>query len=119
MKEENMKERETIVIDGKSYDVDVNFGMLLDFEEMSGKNIFEEDFSGMKSRLALVLSAMKSGGYRGSDDILTKSKDWRGILGAYTKVMEMVTAFFKVPDIVQREEVDESHVDADEKNLGN
>lgn len=98
-----MKQKE-ITINGKNYPIVFNMKTMMNFEEITGKSFFEENFSKIKERIALVLAAVLSANPEATltVDEMIEAKDFKSlqeILAAYSDVMNLTGAFFMVPAI--------------------
>lgn len=98
-----------ITIDGKEYPVEFNMSTLIAFEQTAGHSFFADQFNTMYSRILLVFAAMFAVDDSIEMTVLTKSKDFRGIISAYSEVEKMALDFFKVPEVVKDAEQQESH----------
>lgn len=97
-----------ITIDGKDYPVIFDMSTLIAFEQTAGHSFFADQFNTMYSRILLVFAAMFAADESVEISILTKSKDFRGIISAYAEVEKMALEFFKVPEVVKDSEQQES-----------
>lgn len=93
-----------ITINGKKYAIVFNMKTMLNFEEITGKSFFEENFAKIKERIALVLAAVLSANPEATltVDEMIEAKDFNAlqeILAAYSDVMNLTGAFFMVPAI--------------------
>ena len=96
--------KKEITINGKTYPVVFNMKTILGFEEISGKSFFNEDFSMLRERIALVTAAVISADSNAElsiDNLIEADtlKQVQEILAAYTVVTEMATDFFKTPEV--------------------
>ena len=93
---------------------------ILNFEEISNKSFFGEDFNKLKDRIALIISAVLAAD---KDTSLTIEEMIQAdrfsvvqeVFTAYAIVMELANEFFKIPSV---EPNDEKPVD-DEDNAKN
>lgn len=112
-----MKQKE-ITINGKNYPIVFNMKTMMNFEEITGKSFFDENFEKLKERIALVLAAVLSAN---ADATLTvgeiiASKDFAAlqeILAAYNEVMVIAGEFFKVPEIEKEKNPKPKEADPD------
>lgn len=108
-----------ITIDGKEYPVIFNMSTLIAFEQTAGHSFFADQFNTMYSRILLVFAAMFAADESIEVSILTKSKDFRGIMSAYAEVEKMALEFFKVPEVVKDSEQQESQDNKDKTDTKN
>ena len=98
-----MKQKE-ITINGKKYAIVFNMKTMVNFEEITGKSFFEENFTKIKDRIALVFAAVLSANHETTltEDEKIEAKDFKAlqdIIAAYSDVMNLTGVFFMVPDI--------------------
>ena len=108
-----------ITIDGKEYPVEFNMSTLIAFEATAGHSFFADQFNTMYSRILLVFAAMFAVDDSIEMTVLTKSKDFRGIISAYSEVEKMALDFFKVPEVVKDAEQQESQDKKDKTDTKN
>lgn len=105
-------EQKEITINGRKYPVVFTMDTLMNFEEIVSKSFFESDFKTLKDRMALVIAAVITADSktsltidecRGNGDLAAVQQ----IIQAYTVVMELSAAFFKVPEVVAKAEAEE------------
>ena len=98
-----MKTKE-ITIGRKAYPVAFSMKTMLNYEEISGKSFFGEDFAHLKERIALIMSAALTADENTTltVDELMNGDDWekvKDILAAYNTVMELCGEFMKIPAV--------------------
>ena len=98
-----------ITINGQSYPIVFNMQTILNFEEISNKSFFGEDFNKLKDRIALIISAVLAANKDTSltiEDMIQTDRFsvMQEIFTAYAIVMELANEFFKVPAVEPKDE---------------
>lgn len=113
-----MQQKE-ITINGKQYPVAFNMKAIINYEEFSqGESFFGETFTQIKSRIALILSAVLAADEDTDltvEDLL-KGNTWeevQAVITAYNTIMEMIGEFFHIPEV---EKTDDEQADEEERN---
>ena len=70
---------------------------MLNYEEISGKSFFGEDFAHLKERIALIMSAALT-----ADENTTLTVE--ELMAAYNIVMELCAEFMKIPAVEPKPE---------------
>ena len=94
---------------GKTYPVVFTLKTMMNFEEITGKSFFGENFETMKSRIALIISAIIAADPNTDITVeqLTNADTWdvtQEIINAYVTVMELSAKFFKLPEVEPKDE---------------
>jgi hypothetical protein len=115
-----MKTKE-ITINGKNYAIVFNVKTMMNFEEISGKSFFGEDFSHLKERIAIIIAAVLSANEKVTltvEEIIEgeEYKSLQEIFAAYRAVMELAGEFFQVPEIEKQNEPELKEDDDKPKN---
>ena len=117
-----MQQKE-ITIGGKQYPIVFTLKTMMNFEEITGKSFFNENFETMKSRIALIISAIIAAD--ADTDItveqLANAETWEAaqeIINAYVAVMELSAKFFNIPEVEPKDEkpADETEDEEQQKN---
>ena len=114
----NQKE---ITIQGKQYPVVVDMQTIMNYEEVTNcKSFFTEEFTTLKSRIALIIAAVITADEKTdlTVEAITGEKDIQAvqeIIAAYAVVMQLVGEFFKVPEIEPKDEKPEETAEEEEQ----
>jgi hypothetical protein len=109
--------QKVITINGKTYPVAFNMKAIMNYEELNkGQSFFGENFTQMKPRIALIISAVLAAD---EDTDLTveellKGETWeevQAVITAYNTIMEMIGEFFHIPEV---EKSDDDQTDEEE-----
>lgn len=110
-----MKQKE-VTISGKTYPVVFNMKTITGFEEIVNHSFFDDDFTKMASRMAIVLAAIfsadKDADIEAKD--MLNAENWeivKDIIEAYTVVMNIAHEFFKVPESEKQEDKPEEETE--------
>ena len=100
-------EKKEITINGKIYPVAFNLKTMMNFEEISGKTFFGEEFTHIKERIALIISAALAADEKTSltADELIGAQDVKvvqDIMAACKIIMDMAGKFFHIPEIEKK-----------------
>ena len=98
-----------ITINGQNYPIVFNMQTILNFEEISNKSFFGEDFNKLKDRIALIISAVLAADKNTTltiDEMIQTDSFAvvQEVFTAYAIVMELANEFFKVPDVEPKDE---------------
>ncbi|MBR2556101.1 MAG: hypothetical protein IKK92_10635 [Prevotella sp.] len=99
--------KKEITIGGKTFPVVFNMKTIMNYEEVTnGKSFFDEKFTTLKSRIALIISAALSADEKTTLTVeeLTGNQDLKAvqeIINAQAVIMPLVTDFFDIPKIVE------------------
>lgn len=113
-----------ITLHGKQYPVIFDLQTIMNFEEITGHSIFGDNLSTMKSRIAIIMSAVLSADEKTDITIeaIVGDKDWqtaKDIIAAYVTIDALATEFFKIPDIEkQADEAEQPETTDEEKEDG-
>lgn len=110
-----------ITINGKQYPVEFNMQTIISFEEIASKSFFTSTLDKTLERAALILAAVMTADKKTTltiEDILGKfdMKAVTDIINATTILMPMVKDFFKIPDVVPKDEPTEEGEENKGKN---
>ena len=114
----------TITLHGKQYPVCFDLQTIMNFEEITGHSIIGDNLSTMKSRIAIIMSAVLSANPDTDLTIETVvgGKDWqtaKDIIAAYVIIDALAADFFKIPDIEkQADEAEQPETTDEEKEEG-
>jgi hypothetical protein len=109
-----------ITMAGKTYPVVFTLKTMMNFEEITGKSFFNENFETMKSRIALIISAIIAADADSDITVeqLANVETWEAaqeIINAYVAVMELSAKFFKLPEVEPKDEPEPAEAADDEK----
>lgn len=112
--------KKEITINGKNYPIVFNMKTMMNFEEISGKSFFGEEFAHLKERIALIIAAVLAANENTTltAEEMIEAQDLKAlqeILAAYQIVMELAGEFFKVPDIEKQNNPEKEDENGDEK----
>ena len=98
-----------ITINGQNYPIVFNIQTILNFEDISDKSFFGEDFKKLKDRIAIVISAVLAVDKNIEITIeeMIQADNFtvvQDVFTAYTAVMELANEFFKVPAVEPKDE---------------
>jgi hypothetical protein len=110
-KKKTMKQEITIA--GVQYPVTFEFQTLLNFESITNSSFFDTNFTKTVDRMALIMAAVLTADEdtKLTVDLLKGKGDWdavKDIIAAYSVVMDLASAFFKVPEVVKQAEENEA-----------
>lgn len=111
--------KKEITIAGVQYPVTFEFQTLLNFESITNSSFFDTNFTKTVDRMALIMAAVLSADENTSLTIegMVGQKDWdavKDIIAAYSIVMDLASAFFKVPEVVKQAEEQEAEEQKDD-----
>ena len=112
--------KKEITIAGVQYPVTFEFQTLLNFEQITNSSFFETTFNKTVDRMALIMAAVLTADEdtKLTVDLLKGKGDWdavKDIIAAYGVVMDLASAFFKVPEVVKQAEEKEAEDQKDDK----
>ena len=111
--------KQEITIAGVQYPVTFDFQTLLNFEQITNSSFFETTFNKTVDRMALIMAAVLTADEdtKLTVDLLKGKGDWdavKDIIAAYGVVMDLASAFFKVPEVVKQAEEKEAEGQKDD-----
>ena len=111
--------KKEITIAGVQYPVTFDFQTLLNFESITNSSFFDTNFTKTVDRMALIMAAVLTADEdtKLTVDLLKGKGDWdavKDIIAAYGIVMDLASAFFKVPEVVKQAEDQEAEGQKDE-----
>ena len=121
-----MKQKK-VTINGKTYPVVFNMKAMIGSESIAGSSFFTFDFSQMKPRIAIVIAAILAADENAdisADSIINADKfsTAKDIMNAYATVMELVSEYMDIPQVVaeaeqaEAQQGDEDKTGEDQKN---
>lgn len=121
-----MKQKK-VTINGKTYPVVFNMKAMIGSESIAGGSFFTFDFSQMKQRIAIVIAAIFAADENAdisADSIINADKfsTAKDIMNAYATVMELVSEYMDIPQVVaeaeqaEAQQGDEDKTGEDQKN---
>lgn len=113
-----------ITINGKTYQVVFDLQTMINYENITGRSFFGENFNLMHNRIALLIAAIISANKDAdidSGELIKKAnvKTFKEIIFAFNVVMDMVGKFFEIPSIEPKEEKSESELKDSGENKKN
>jgi hypothetical protein len=122
-----MKQKK-VTINGKTYPVVFNMKAMIGSESIAGSSFFTFDFSQMKPRIAIVIAAIFAADENAdisADSIINADKfsTAKDIMNAYATVMELVSEYMDIPQVVaeaeqaEAQQGDEDKTGEDPKNV--
>ena len=98
-----------ITLSGKSYPVAFNLQTMINWESITGKSFFGQDFKLIGDQTVLVVAAILSENPDAdiNYDGIVKASSFRTlqeIVDASNTVMALASEFFKIPDVLKEEE---------------
>ena len=111
--------KQEITIAGVQYPVTFEFQTLLNFEQITNSSFFDTNFTKTIDRMALIMAAVLTADVdtKLTVDLLKGKGDWdavKDIIAAYGVVMDLASAFFKVPEVVKQAEEQEAENQKDD-----
>jgi hypothetical protein len=115
-----MTQKEIKIAD-KTYPVVFTLKTMMNYEEITGNSFFNENFETMKSRIALIISAIIAADPNTDINVeqLAGAETWEAaqeIINAYVAVMELSAKFFKIPEVEPKDEPAPAEAADDEKS---
>lgn len=110
-----------ITIQGKKYPVAFNMQAIINFEEIAQKSFFGVAFDRLSDRIALIVSAAFAAdkeadltveAVMGAQDLDAVNN----IIAAYNVVMELMSEFFKKPDVEPADKPADEKPEQESKN---
>lgn len=98
-----------VTINGKTYPVVFTMKTITGFEEIVNHSFFDDKFTKMVSRMAIVIAAIFAADEKAdiTADSMLNADNWQtaqDIIAAYTTVMKMAGEFFKVPETEKKDD---------------
>lgn len=115
-----MKQKE-VTINGKTYPVVFTLKTITGFEEIVEHSFFNDDFTKMSSRMAIVVAAITAADINAdisAEDMLEadKWKKVKEVIEAYNVIMELSSEFFDIPLAKKKiEAADEKEKEGEQK----